>query len=146
MRPRAFTVVVAYAFRWIAIVVGLILLVVPAGWTLCRWFAISLVPLGEPGNLRSAFQRSRVLARGATGFLIGTVLASEVVWVTVFLLVYTLVSPGWVTSTVSPAANLLGWILSLVFLPPRMAVYVLVYGARRRAREALDLEQAVASL
>jgi len=64
VRRRWTTIVLTYVLKWVLILLGLLLFIVPGVLLMLRWFAVPLTNAVEGLGIRTSLRRSRTLARG----------------------------------------------------------------------------------
>lgn len=122
------------------VLIGLILLVVP-GLIVLAWTAVAVpVVVIERLGYSKAIERSRALARGRWGHVVGTMLLS---WGLAFLL---LVGGGVIAGIIGSIGEMLVELLFAVALPvPAIAMSLLYYDLRVRT-ESADLDAMISAL
>lgn len=142
-RPGA--IVFGYAFKWLAIIVGLVLLIAPGVYFIARYFAVPAVSVTERLSLREAFRRSAHLATREAGRILATVGLVEGGGMVLGIgLMFAFQQPTAEEPAILQLA--MGWVLAVALLPLRTAVTTLVYLDIRRRREGYDLQTALVEL
>jgi hypothetical protein len=155
---RFLPIAASTAMIWLAVMLGLVLLIVPGLILMAMFFAAHPVIMLENRGPIDALGRSRALSRGGRMRILGTVL---VAWVITLLPAMALWVVAGVSVGIGGAADLfvggqsawavgllqaLGIVISAVTWPFLMIVTVLLYTDRRARTEAPDLEAAADSL
>ena len=139
VRGRLWAVAAGYALKWLGIMVGLALLIVPGVLLLAQWFAVPMVSVAEQATLKQAFDRSIRLTR---------LEMKRVVWTLGMLELGLMVAAVGVGLLVTGGGNqesdfgydVVGWVIGIALLPLRAALTTLLYLDIRMRREAYDLE------
>lgn len=143
--PRAFAVAAGYCFKWLFIMVGLVLLIAPGLYLIGRWFAVPAASIAEQVSLREAFRRSRELTRLDLKRVLWTLGLVEI-GLMVLSFVLPAVLPGGSLESPSFTQTLALWALGVVLLPFRAGLTTLLYLDIRMRREGYDLQAALRSL
>lgn len=135
--------------RGVLVLLGALLLIVP-GFIVLAWVYVALVVLALEGtDINGSLRRSRELARGSVGRILGTWLAVTVAYFVAVLSFGFVV--GWIAGLtvhhLSPRlAEVAGTLGTLIFLPLAMIAPVVVYHDLRIRKEGLDLELLAADI
>lgn len=142
---RAIPIVLGYMLKWLLVILGLILLVVPGVLVLLRWFAVPAVTAIEGLGVRESARRSRSLARGHLRRLLATIGVFD------FAIIAISLSFGFfyadqLTGDVPLWTEILGWVVTCLLVPYRSTLVAALYTDIRVREEAYDLEAAAADL
>ena len=142
---RVISVVLAYTLKWVLVVLGLMLFLVPGILVMLRWFAVPTVTVLEQRGVRASLRRSRGLARGHMRRLLATVGVFDVAWMTLSFGVVIIYGDD-VTGELPVWAEVVSWTLTALLFPIRSTLVAAVYTEIRVREEAYDLEAAAADL
>lgn len=143
--PRIWAVAVGYALKWLFIMAGLLLLVVPGFYLIGRWFAVPTASIAEGATLPGAFRRSSALTRSDLNRVLWTLGLVELGLMIFSLFIGALLSESLLNwSTV--AQTLAYWVIGIAILPFRAGLTALLYLDIRMRREAYDLQTALRTL
>lgn len=140
---RAPGIVIAYTIKWVMLVLGTTLFIVPGFYLIALYFAVPGVLAIEDIGVRAAFARSRTLSHGN--------LMRIFLSVGVFYVVTVVVSRISVIGLPSIGAStfvtrLVGVVWVLAVSPFRAALVALVYARIRILKEGYDLDQLMSTL
>lgn len=138
---RPWTLLATSVFQGLLVVVGLLLLIVP-GLIFAAWaFAMPMVVMVEHANTSQAFTRSRELARGEIGHVLGTLLLTFLIF---YLVVIALVAVLGMLFVFAGLSERMGEVLSqvgmIVAYPLVGVAGTLLYYDLRIRKEGFDLE------
>jgi hypothetical protein len=140
---RFWTVLGAAFLEGLIIVFGFVLLIVPGIIFACWLFATMNVVMVEDKSAFDALARSRSLARGSVGKILGVLLLSILmVWLIQFLIgvVLGLLFAGLRPGNPSMAGQLVGYAVAILLYPFVQVVITLLYYDLRIRKEGFDLE------
>lgn len=156
---RLIPLIVVSLITWFMLVFGLLLLIVPGLIVGAMYFAVYPAVMIEDRGPLKALGRSRHLARGAKGRILGLVLVALLITYLPVMALGMMAGAGMGITAALNAASFAGtdlWltglmqagslVLSSITMPFLMSVIVLLYYDRRARTEAPDLESAVAAL
>ena len=139
---RPWAVVLGYSLKWIPIVIGLFLLIMPGLYLIARWFAVPMASVAEGVSFRQAFDRSRRLSELELGRVMGTIGLVEL-GLMVVVGGFSVLIPDSVGELAPVYRAAVYWLLGVVLLPLRTALTVLLYVDIRMRREGYDLQVAL---
>ena len=143
VRPRLGSILVGYCWKWLMIIGGFSLLIVPGLYIIALYFAVPTTMVAERRSLIAAFRRSRALARPGMKRIVGTLGIFEVM-VLAFSVTISFYFTGEYSEEPTPLGFLLEWCFAFAILPFRASLMTLLYLERRVRREGYDLELALA--
>lgn len=140
--PRLFATVFGYALKWVFILIGLFLLILPGVYLIALYFAVPAASIAERASLRQAFRRSRTLARSDLKrlmLLLGTFQVAVLILGFGFVAAAT---GGSFETPTSPSVIelMLGWAFGIALLPLEAALTTLLYLDIRMRKEGYDLQ------
>ncbi len=147
--PRLFAIVFGYTLKWVFILIGLVLLVVPGVYLIALYFAVPAASIAERASLRQAFRRSRALARPDIKRLMLTLGTFQVAVLIIVFAIVAAISGSSAQSLESLESSPLlletfvGWALGILVLPLEAALTTLLYLDIRMRREGYDLQAAL---
>ncbi len=145
VRRHGATIVLAYSLKWILMMIGLLLLLLPAVLVLILTFAVPTVTVLEGRGLLAGLRRSRRLALRRKRFLLATIVAFDMAFAALAL-GFTLVFGDPDTGNLPLWADATTWMLSLLVVPVRATLMAVVYAEARVRHEGYDLEAAATQL
>jgi hypothetical protein len=133
------SVIVGYSLKWLGILVGLVLLIVPGILLLLRWFAVPTANIVEGRGVRESFRRSRDLARGNRRQILVTVGLLDV-GMTLGSLALTMSVMDPATGTTPLWLSPITWSLAFLYLAYHAVVSSALYANARVRNEGYDVE------
>lgn len=143
--PRLGAVIISYSVKWIAIFIGLVLLIVPGLIVIVRFFGVPTLCITEQASLGLAVRRSIGLSRGRFKILAATVGLVEIV-INVLPMLIPLLLPGGTWESPSQLDRVGASVLYMVLTPFRAAVLATVYLSLRMSKEGYDLSVSLGNL
>jgi hypothetical protein len=141
--PRLGAITIGYCWKWLLILVGFVLLIVPGFYMIALYFAIPTTMIAERQSLVGALRRSRQLARPGIMRLIVTLGSFELVGIVLSSMIsLSLGGESW--ERPGAIGFLAGWVVAVAVIPFRASLMTLLYLDRRVRREGYDLELALA--
>lgn len=144
------TLIVASVLQGLLVIAGFVLLIVPGFIFMAWFFAAPIAVVLEDAGAIHALKRSRELARGHTGHVLGVLLLVLALYLVLTFLIYFVASvigafvPG---SLASPAlVEIAAGVLRILLAPIVAVVMTLLYYDLRIRKEGFDLEMMAAEL
>jgi hypothetical protein len=145
LRKRWAAIVFGYLVKWVLVLVGFFLVILPGAYLLTLYFGVPYISAFEDVGLRAARRRSRDLARKHLARVFLTIGLFDLGAISLGLGVLLLVSQGQMTQ--APAwARWISWLLGLTLAPLRGALSAAVYLDCRVRSEGYDLDYSLAIL
>lgn len=143
--PRLGTVIISYALKWAAILIGLVLLIVPGLLVMVRFFGLPTLCITEQASLGLAVRRSLGLSRGRFKVLAATVGLVEILVFVLPMLIPPLL-PGGSWESPSPLDTVGASVIYMMLMPFRAAVLTTLYLSLRMSKEGYDLSVSLGNL
>ncbi len=134
LRPALPALLGGAVIKWLLVVTGMVLLVVPGMYLLSLYFVVPAVSLLEGVGIRRAQQRSALLARRDLGRMFGTVAIHDALLFVVPTLAQLAIFGFGVA--IPPWSWYLLWLVPALVAPVRIALVVLVYFDARGRMES----------
>ena len=135
-------VMFALLFKYVLIVVGFVLFIIPALWVLARYFAVTASIVLEGRGPGAAFGRSARLSRGLKMHILGTSLLAFLIF---FVVYFAVTIVGAMTGSVV-ITTLFTIIVSIIAWPMFAITEMLLYYDARIRSEGFDIEMMEAGL
>ena len=136
------TVMFSLLFKYLLIVVGFFLFIVPSLWVLARYFAVTASIVLEGRGTGAAFGRSARLSRGLKLHILGTSLLAFLIF---FVVYFAVTIAGAMTGSVV-ITTLFTIIVSIIAWPMFAITEMLLYYDARIRSEGFDIEMMEAGL
>jgi hypothetical protein len=133
------SVAVGYTLKWLGVLLGLVLFLVPGALLLVRWFAVPAVNVMEGVGVRQGFRRSRELARGNRRQIFVTVGLLDVA-MTLGSIMLAAVAVDDTTSELPVWFSFASWTLTLFYLLYHAVLSAALYANARVRSEGYDVE------
>lgn len=143
--PRLGAVILSYALKWLAITVGLVLLIIPGFLVIVRFFGLPTACITEHASVGTAIRRSLALSRGRFKLLAASVGMVDILTLGLSMLIPLLV-PGGSWEEPSRWDTISASLVYVGLLPFRTALLATVYLSLRMSKEGYDLSVSLGSL
>lgn len=138
---RPWTLLVTSIFQSVLVVIGFVLLIIP-GFIFAAWtFAMPMVVMLEHTNTSEAFKRSRELARGEVGHVLGTLVLAFLIFYLVVIALAAMMGMLFALVGISERiGEVIGQVAMIFAYPVLGVVGTLLYYDLRIRKEGFDLE------
>ena len=143
--PRLGAVVTSYGMKWLAISLGLVLLIIPGFVAIVRFFALPMACVTEQASFGSALSRSLTLSKGRFKLLAGSIGFVEILTIAAPMLI-PLLLPGGSWQNPSQWSTFTASLIYVIALPFRAALFATVYLSLRVNKEGYDLSISLGNL
>ena len=144
VREHLPSVVVGYLIKWLVVMCGLLLLILPGALLLLRWFAVPAATVIEGHGVRQSFARSRQLARGNRRQIFITVGLLDV-GMTIGSVILAVTTTDNATGATPIWVSLVSSAIGLIYLLYHAVLSSALYANTRVRNEGYDVEELLTS-